>query len=745
VVFVVLAMLVVIGAAAGSVSAGERAGADSVPLVTPVQIEVLVDESGSITPTDLQREREAADLIALGEFSPASTIAVTGFGSDNGLPGQTPVDTVCPPTTVSGAQQRQALTDCIGTLHSRTKAEGYDTDHAAALQQAMSDLTARQSTDPKLVFLLTDGYLDVSNSPRYGPDNVGDLRDKAALAIIDNTLAQARQDGVEVWPLGFGQPNQVNRQQLDHFAAGGFQGSCGPTAARPSATVVGSSSDVARALLTAFSAARCAGIGEIQQQGLSSGQTVEEDVTIPPIATDGSIIVVKHDPRVTVTYVDPNGRLVPQSGPANGSVFLTSGANGPVEALRIVDPLPGVWKVHISSTPDVPNLDVSAVVAWQGAVRSVMSIDPPSPQPGHPVTVSLRLETRSRPITDPTTLRALSFVATMTVGGNTVEVRLADDGVAPDIAKDDGIYTGTATMPAGASGAVRFTGSVTGIGISGDTRTVDAQVASGPAQLTAVSTLSGDGSAIPPGGSLSGDITVANQSGLRRRVRLIIVNPAPRTLVTIPGAETVFTVPPTGTSTFPFHLVFGSNTALGANTATLEVVDDTDPNLVIHQRELSVVVAYPAKPPWLLIGIGVLGLILVVLAVLIIRYRRSRDVRGLVVYLMERQRVCGDLAAPERFAMVFRFLVQTEAQGVPLLTHDIGAGGDESYRLSRVGGDLRLRTPFDNLPPFHLGETVDIGQNLTLTVRDERARNSPDGDPVGEPDYGTPTTTDYLL
>src|SRR2546428_5219045 len=58
------------------------------PVIKPANIVVLVDESSSISVQDMDRERNAAALIALGEFAPSSTIAVVGFGSDNG--GQSP-------------------------------------------------------------------------------------------------------------------------------------------------------------------------------------------------------------------------------------------------------------------------------------------------------------------------------------------------------------------------------------------------------------------------------------------------------------------------------------------------------------------------------------------------------------------------------------------------------------------------------------------------------------------------------
>ena len=61
----------------------------------PVQVAILVDESGSLTPEDVEREKEAARTIALGVLAEGSTVSVTGFGSSNAA-GQSPVDTGLP-------------------------------------------------------------------------------------------------------------------------------------------------------------------------------------------------------------------------------------------------------------------------------------------------------------------------------------------------------------------------------------------------------------------------------------------------------------------------------------------------------------------------------------------------------------------------------------------------------------------------------------------------------------------------
>ncbi|MGW6445235.1 VWA domain-containing protein [Lentzea sp. NPDC055074] len=689
-----------------------------VPTVSPAHIVVLVDESSSISEQDIEREREAAALIALGEFAPSSSIAVVGFGSDNGA--QSPVDVVCPPSTVTTAQDRQRLSECVRNLRSRPLGQGDGTDHAAALQQALTYLRGDKQ-GPKLVFILTDGELNVSDSPRYGTDNVGDERNKEASRRVGKTLEEAVAEKVQVWPLGFG---KVNRGQLDRFAAESFQGKCGPKSPTPSATVVNSSADVGEALVQAFQAARCAGAGAIQRTPLSSGGEAEAEVVIPAIATDGSIIVTKHDPRVSVSYADPAGRTVPKSGDQDGSSFQISGENGVVEALRIVNPVPGTWTVKIKSAPGVPALNVSTVVMYQGAVRSNMTANPPAPRPGDEVTVTLSLQTRTRSITDPSALRDLSFTADVTGDGWATPITLGDDGQNGDPTGQDGIYTGKVVIPQQAKGSVKFTGTVAGIGISGDTRTVDADIVQGPPELTATGTFGNSDRTVEPGGSMKGSVTVTNSSGRARKARILVADPAPGTLATIPGEQTVLPLPPSGTGTFGFDLAFATGTVQGANALTLRVVDDERPDDVIYDWRITADV----KPDHTAaITAAITAAALVTAAVLlIIRWRRRRDVRGLVVHLYEGHRSRGDLAAPEQPSARFLFHLGEAGAGVPQLAHS--AGAEDGYVLSRNGGRLTLRTPYGETRQLTVGDRVEVSPTLSVQVLDEHAQAELPGD-----------------
>src|SRR5262249_37758205 len=182
--------------------------------------------------------------------------------------------------------------------------------------------------------------------------------------------------------------------------------------------VVDDSSAVVRSLVEAYAAATCASV-QVPSQGqvpLNPGRTVELPVEVPYIATDGSIAVIKSDPRVLVAYLDPDGHIVPKTGAQGDSEFEVSGEGSPVEVLRIRNPEPGRWRVRLRSDADTPQ-NVSAVVIWKSAVRSSVFVDPPAPAPGQVVTVTVTVETRKAAVTDPRALAFLRVGARLTGAG----------------------------------------------------------------------------------------------------------------------------------------------------------------------------------------------------------------------------------------------------------------------------------------------------------------------------------------
>ena len=705
---------VTVGEVPATYSAAVRANVAE-PDLKPAKIVILVDESGSISPADMVKEQEAAGIIAQAEFSKQSTVAVVGFASDNGR--QSPVDVVCPPIVVAGAAERDHLSECVRDLKKRDNLQGSGTDHAEAVKQALSYLsTVDSSGGSKIVFLLTDGVLDVSDSPRYGANKSAAQRNEVARSLLGQALKEARDSKVSIWPLGFG---KLNKTELDNFAIGGFPGSCGPGSPSPSATVVFSSADVDNAILRAYSAARCAGIGPIQKDSLASGQRIEVPVTIPPIATDGSIVAVKHDSRIAVEYVDPNGHIVPKSGAENGSNFEVSGETGAVEALRIVNPVPGRWFVRLTSTPDVPAQNVSTTVTWQGAVQASIEVDPPSPAAGQVVTVSMRMHLRGgAPVTDPVVLRDVGFAAELTGDGFAAQpIALANTGRAPDTAPD-GTYTGQITIPKDVGASVTVVGHVHGIGISGDDPVAAVRLASAVPQLLAAASLPTINDTVAPGASLPVKVSVTNNSGQHRKLRLVVEQDRGAT-ITIPATEAVHDVD-TGNSTFDFHLAFSPSTQVGTISGAVSVVDDASPSTVIHRRPFTANVAFPPKPfPWLLWVLGSLGgLLLLGAALFLVRLRQTQEVQGLVVHVFHHNERAYPHVISEK-AKQFPFRIG-ERSGVPELTR-AQPGDSAAYVLTRSRSRLHLKTPSGEDLRFQLGDArVKIGPDFFLRVDDEQ-------------------------
>ncbi|MFD4676451.1 VWA domain-containing protein [Lentzea sp. NPDC058450] len=708
----------VLGVVATSLTPASAAGqpANDEPQVRPVHMVVLVDESGSIDQTAMDREKEAASLIAVGEFSPGSTISIVGFASDNG--GQSPVDQVCPTTQVKSAQDRESLTNCVQKLRKREQNQGDGTDHAAAMRQALTNLEQAPQDEAKVVFLLTDGNLNVSDSPIYGKDNVADRRNEAAREELRKQLTRANEKSVQIWPLGFG---NVDRAQLDLFAAGGSQRTCGVNSPKPEAKVVNGPGDVRQSLLNAYRSSRCFGGGAVVETPIKPGGTVTAPVEIPLIATDGSIMVFRQDNRIKIEYIDPNGRTVPKSDRLDDSQFQVSGESGPVEALRVVNPLPGTWTVKITTPGDVPQQSVGTTVIWQGAARAVLSVDPPAPEVGKPVTVGVRLQTRKSTIVDTATLTQLTFTAQMSGEGFApIPVTLADNGQLPDATANDGQYTGTVVIPASATGALKFTGAVSGLGVQGDERTQSAVLAQGRPPVRAQARLTETAPFVPPGEARAGILNVTNDSGQARKVKLVIADPGPGTLVS--ASPAVFDLPPSGEEKFDYRLTFASNTTIGVNSGTLQVVDADDPTIVWHSMPFTIAVSYPPtlvqQLLWLWITLAVLLVALLVYLLVRMRTRaRQRDVRGLSVHVSTKGRD-GYLPAGDRAATVFRFTVRDEG-GSLRLNH--AAQDEPGYELRRTGGGAaELRPPDGARVMLEPGKPVSIGTDVELLYQDAR-------------------------
>ncbi|WP_156753388.1 VWA domain-containing protein [Actinokineospora pegani] len=700
----------VTGGTTTSVALGAAGAQDVPPELAPVRIVVLVDQSGSLTAEDVANEKDAVRLIVQGEPARGSVVSVIGFASSDG-PGQAAVDIVCPPTALDTPQNRQFLADCVGQLRRRGPDEGDGTDHVSALSAAREVLeTPDAAGQRKIVYLLSDGKLDVSRSSAYGGGTAED-RNTAARQQVPGLLDELEAARISVWPLGFG---QADLKQLEGFATGALQDHCGAKTPPPTATVITGSADLMRAMGAASRDARCTSVGDPVTGELPDGGSLDLPVDIPAIASAGSIVVYKRDPRVVVSYHDPHGVAVPVNGSVGVSRFELTGQSAETESMRVVNPEPGKWTVRLSSPPGVPTNNVSAVAIFQGAVRAVISVNPPSPVPGTAVEVTMQVRGTRGPLTDPAQLQGLTLTAELSGEGFRAlpPVELADNA-------RDGQYQGSLTVPADATGRLDFLGSVTGIGVSGDRRPLYTRVSNATAALRASLSLNGTDSEVVVGESLSGRANITNSTGQARTLRLEVVDPSAGTVVSAEPA--VVQVPAAGNAVLDFSLRFDPATALGSNQARLRMVEESQGTVVgelLFAREVAPVPTWFERLWWLwtllVVALAAGGVVALRLRW---RGRVERDVRGVRVELRRHGQVIDALQAQHK-RDEFRFAVRHGTGVEANLT--TGSGG-ERYEVRRGRGGVTLHGPSGAPVGLAPGGVLDLGEGVELVVRDRPA------------------------
>jgi hypothetical protein len=690
----------------------------------PANIVIAVDESGSITLPEMEQERQAARLIALGELDPGSKVAVIGFAGldaadhDN----QQAFDQICPLTEVNTSASRQALSDCIGQLHVRTKAQGWNTDFISVIDQGVADL--KQAGDPgrpRLIFLLTDGVLDVYGSPAFSGTRA-QVAQAAQNDLVDQALPNAMKENVEIWPLGFG---AADESELATIASGGAQGHCSALAdASPSAHTVATAAEAETALIVDFAHARCLNpnVEPPQPVGPSS---LTLHVKIPIVATTSVIEVLRQNPAISVSYFDPKGRQVPTAGSFDGSSFQLSGANGPVEALRVTDPLAGTWSITLKAPPSLANTLVRAVVLWQGILQSNVLVNPPAPKAGQRVVVSVQLELRDHAIADPQALRGVTVSVSVKSQSFAAQqpVQLTDDGQRPDAKAGDGIYSGYLTIPATATGQLTFAAIVTGQGVLGDHQAYTTSVSHVTSALSFQLAFGTQTAA--PGSTVTGSLQVNNEAAVGRRIHLVLVGTAPGVTIT-PSSMTISSA--SGTTVRAVTVHFASSVPTGPVVGTIKVIGPTPSGPVYLQTFMPITLQLPKPWPvrfWWALALAVLAIAAAIwLLIASVRSGRSRismaDV-DLVLYDRSGQRV-QTIQPPVDCGSEFRFTVDP-SPGRPRL--DLGSPDEVCHIARRRGSALVVETPEGESVEIQPEGRGEIGGSLSLGFIDHRLDMSP--------------------
>ena len=511
----------------------------------PVDYAVAVDESASLGAGELDREKDAVSTIAVSEPSGRSRMVVFGF-ADATTADQSSVEEVCPMRQLDTVG-RERIGQCAAKLRERTEAEGSGTDFISAVRQGVTRLKETADPDrPRVLFLLTDGRLDVSDSYRYrGLDDK--TRDDQAADDLAQALREAKDAKVQIWPLGFG--GEVDEKRLEEMAAAGYRDGCRSLPqTRPKAETVPGAEQLGQALQAAFAAARCL----YQERGTQGRPPGDLHVRVSPLATEGTIVVSKGDPAVRATYYDPQGRKITEStdGTGNGeSSFEFTGRGKAVESLRITRPLAGSWRVHLDAPEGHRDRVASISALWRGAVRSDIRLEKPSPRAGQRTRVEVEVLTRDSVKLDDRDLRGISVTGRLAGDGfsQKVPITLTDDGEGPDEKGSDGIFSGIVTVPDKASGSLSFSSTVESVGLSPDTRYYPTGIS--PENSTFDAVLDIPAAEVHPGGRVPGTLKVSNRDSAPHEVLLSVADAkgtgltvAPARVAVEPGVVRTVTV-----------------------------------------------------------------------------------------------------------------------------------------------------------------------------------------------------------
>ena len=700
-----------------------------------LDVVVLVDESGSETPAKVADEKQTIGTIVQSMLNPGSRVTVVGFGGVNHVaPNQTPVDVVCQPTIASGTRNLSYLASCVSKLHHRTEQEGDDTDYAAALGQAMSYLSPNSTSVPappsgaiKVILMMTDGAVDVHRDTQQYGSNWMEGEQQA----VNEQLAAARSDGAQVWPLGFGtdigtgitEPQAL--QYLNQVAAGGAPAVCDKrhVANQPHATWVNNPSDAINALNQLYADAACLGTGSAQTTVGGGVQTGTLSVSIPDIASDAVISVDRVNPAIQVSFSLPDGQSWTDSSAISGQ------DTSPVEVLHvsnITSDEVGTWKIHLTAPPGLASQLVSATVFWQGAVRAVITANPPSAKLGQPISVTLSVLGPNGPITDPVTLSNLLVGVTVSGDGlpGPTQVPVINASQPAGSATGVGDYKGTFTAPS-QQGVLTFTGTAAGYGLYATQVPAAVGVGSATTGFTA-SVQYPVVTSVQAGSAITGHVVFTNQTGAAKRVRLVLSTSGANATITSPSG--LITAPSGNPPSVPFTVSFDKDSPIGSAWLQVKVVDAANPAIVYNEATLNVAVTKPpgfiAKYLWDIIGI-IVAIILAILFVLWRRelHRRRVDVRGLIAILRRNGEQLGaELRAPSKWSDSFRFIVRDESE--PTARLDYPQPGFSLYTVRRSGnGEVTLLTPagerYEHVVVGGPGEPLEHS-GLELAFRDKR-------------------------
>ncbi|TXS51744.1 acyltransferase domain-containing protein [Streptomyces sp. uw30] len=349
---------------------------------------------------------------------------------------------------------------------------------------------------------------------------------------------------------------------------------------------------------------------------------------------------------------------------------------------------------EVGDERDDRSLPVAVSVLWQGELRGAITMDPPSPQAGEKVTVTMRLQTREGyEIKDPRDYEGLRVRSELTGDGfSPLALDLADNGKGSDPDASDGTFTGTVTVPEGAEGTLHVRVTLTAAGLSADTRSETGQVAPGELPVSAAFELPGGDA--HPGGTVTGSLAVRNTTDSEHTLRLSVAD-VQEGLLSVEPAEITVKPGESGTRKVTVQIapagLFGDRLGDGVDlTGTITVTDTTDLDRTLERSPLPVRVT-PEPGLWEEYWWGFMSTaVLVALGGAVAltwvqQHSRRRDPFGLVLQLVaEDGQVLDEHRAGHGNNKQWYEFTVVEAHGSPRIERR--AHGPYAVRRSRTGG-----------------------------------------------------------
>ncbi len=443
------------------------------------------------------------------------------------------------------------------------------------------------------------------------------------------------------------------------------------------------------------------------------------NVEIPEIATDGVLLVQKTDPNYAVRFIDPEGNeLSSASATISGQRYERTGQGTATETLRIVDPLPGAWKVELDGTGD--SLSTASAV-WQGAVTVALDVNPANPKPGTDSVVEAYLATRRGPVSSEGLARQGAEFSAQLVGDfGKINIELNDLGVDPDRFAKDGRFSGVYTLPSNCVTSAAVSVSVSVRGTQGDVRNANLFCGSDAVGIPQASLELKRSYRVQKGQTIAGKIRVSGAEEALK-IRVSVDSPTPDFTYTLENG--VIDVTP-GADSYVFRVRVAESAKIG--TFRLRVSASIDGKTIASQSPEVEVFKAPLIPDRLK-KLLLFALILFCAGVWIFVLRRRaenerRNLKGWVVALHD-----GTLS-PAR--STFRESKTTELIDLEVTEHGVARrigplrAGSSAVKIASSADRGPILTIDDLEVPLQLGIPFSLGLNpeVFLSVTPPRSR-----------------------